>query len=126
MKNKIIKNNGSIQSINEIPNNIKDIYKTALESGNKTLINMSADERKIYLSITEFKFILWRNLTSIKLLVCIFILGKEKVIKRDNIICVQNLLHKPKNLLHQNQKKDNIINKMKNALSWWRLNTFIS
>ena len=46
MKNKIIKNNGSIQSINEIPNNIKDIYKTAWEIGNKTLINMSADRGK--------------------------------------------------------------------------------
>jgi len=43
LKNLIIKNNGSIQSIDNIPDNIKAIYKTVWEIGNKTLINMAAD-----------------------------------------------------------------------------------
>ena len=46
IKNQIIKNNGSIQQIQEIPQQIKDIYKTAWEIGNKTIINMSADRGK--------------------------------------------------------------------------------
>lgn len=43
LKNKIIRNNGSIQSIDSIPDNIKHIYKTVWEVGNKTLIDMSAE-----------------------------------------------------------------------------------
>jgi ribonucleotide reductase alpha subunit len=46
IKNLIIKNNGSVQSIDEIPDNIKAIYKTVWEIGNKTLINMAADRGK--------------------------------------------------------------------------------
>ena len=38
MKNKIIANNGSIQNIDTIPQNIKNIYKTVWELGNKILI----------------------------------------------------------------------------------------
>jgi len=43
LKNLIIKNNGSVQSIEIIPDTIKAIYKTVWEIGNKTLINMAAD-----------------------------------------------------------------------------------
>jgi len=46
IKNKIIKNNGSVQDIECIPDNIKAIYKTVWEIGNKTLINMAADRGK--------------------------------------------------------------------------------
>ena len=46
IKNKIIKNNGSVQHIECIPENIKAIYKTVWEIGNKTLINMAADRGK--------------------------------------------------------------------------------
>ena len=35
--------NGSIQNIDEIPQDIKDLYKTAWEISQKALINMSAD-----------------------------------------------------------------------------------
>ncbi len=42
MKNKIIKNNGSVQSIAEIPANIKALYKTVWEIKQRTLIDMSA------------------------------------------------------------------------------------
>ena len=43
LKNRIIRNNGSVQNIDIIPDNIKQIYKTVWEIGNKTLIDMSAD-----------------------------------------------------------------------------------
>ena len=43
IKNEIIKNNGSVQNIDIIPNNFKKIYKTVWELSNKVLIDMSAD-----------------------------------------------------------------------------------
>ena len=43
LKNKIIVNNGSIQSIPEIPQEIKDLYKTVWEIKQKSLIDMAAD-----------------------------------------------------------------------------------
>lgn len=43
MKNKIIAANGSVQSIPEIPQEIKDIYKTVWEIKQRTLIDMAAD-----------------------------------------------------------------------------------
>jgi ribonucleoside-diphosphate reductase alpha chain len=43
MKQKIIAANGSIQNIDEIPQNIKDLYKTVWEIKQKTLIDMAAD-----------------------------------------------------------------------------------
>ena len=46
IKNKIIENNGSIQNIDEIPDEIKPVYKTVWEISNKTLIDMAADRGK--------------------------------------------------------------------------------
>jgi ribonucleoside-diphosphate reductase alpha chain len=43
MKNKLIGANGSVQNISEIPDHLKDLYKTAWEIKQKTLIDMSAD-----------------------------------------------------------------------------------
>lgn len=43
LKNKIIAANGSVQEINEIPQNIKDIYKTVWEIKQRAIIDMSAD-----------------------------------------------------------------------------------
>lgn len=43
MKNLIIGNNGSIQTIEEIPQHIRDLYKTVWEISQKTLIQMAAD-----------------------------------------------------------------------------------
>ena len=43
IKNKIIENNGSVQDIPEIPDDIKNIFKTVWETSNKVLINMAAD-----------------------------------------------------------------------------------
>ena len=43
MKNAIIANNGSIQSIDGIPQEIKDLYKTAWEIKQRSIIDMAAD-----------------------------------------------------------------------------------
>lgn len=43
LKNKIIASNGSIQNIDEIPQNIKEIYKTVWEIKQRSIIDMSAD-----------------------------------------------------------------------------------
>ena len=43
MKNKLIESNGSVQNIAEIPQNIKDLYKTVWEISQKTIMDMSAD-----------------------------------------------------------------------------------
>jgi ribonucleotide reductase alpha subunit len=41
IKNKLINDNGSIQNINEIPDNIKQLYKTIWEIPQKTLIDLA-------------------------------------------------------------------------------------
>ena len=43
MRQKLINTNGSVQSIPEIPQNLKDIYKTVWEISQKSIIDMSAD-----------------------------------------------------------------------------------
>jgi ribonucleoside-diphosphate reductase alpha chain len=43
LKNKIIAANGSIQHIPEIPQNLKELYKTAWEISQKVIIDMAAD-----------------------------------------------------------------------------------
>jgi ribonucleoside-diphosphate reductase alpha chain len=43
MRQKLISTNGSVQTIPEIPQNIKDIYKTVWEISQKAIIDMSAD-----------------------------------------------------------------------------------
>lgn len=43
MKNKLIEANGSVQNIPEIPQHIKDLYKTVWEISQKSIIDMSAD-----------------------------------------------------------------------------------
>ena len=43
MKNEIVKNNGSIQAIESIPAEMKDLYKTVWEVKQKAIIDMAAD-----------------------------------------------------------------------------------
>lgn len=43
MKNRIMQANGSVQNIPEIPQEIKDLYKTVWEISQKAIIDMSAD-----------------------------------------------------------------------------------
>ncbi|KAK6456074.1 ribonucleoside-diphosphate reductase alpha subunit [Scheffersomyces xylosifermentans] len=46
MRNKIILENGSIQSIPNIPQEIKDLYKTVWEISQKVIVDMAADRGK--------------------------------------------------------------------------------
>ncbi|MCI5054920.1 MAG: ribonucleoside-diphosphate reductase subunit alpha [Flavobacteriales bacterium] len=43
VKNKLIAANGSVQSIEEIPDNLKELYKTTWEISQKVIIEMAAD-----------------------------------------------------------------------------------
>jgi ribonucleoside-diphosphate reductase alpha chain len=43
LKNKLISANGSVQNIEEIPDNLKALYKTAWELSQKAIIEMAAD-----------------------------------------------------------------------------------
>jgi len=52
MKDTIILNNGSIQNIDSIPDDVKELYKTTWEIKQKNIIDMSAD-RGIYICQTQ-------------------------------------------------------------------------
>ncbi|XP_076943035.1 ribonucleoside-diphosphate reductase large subunit-like [Bidens hawaiensis] len=43
LKNQIIYEEGSVQKLSEIPQNLREIYKTAWEIKQKTLVDMAAD-----------------------------------------------------------------------------------
>jgi ribonucleoside-diphosphate reductase alpha chain len=76
LKNKIIASNGSVQNIDEIPQHIKDIYKTVWEIKQRTLIDMAADrgaficqsqslnlfmENPTYAKLTSMHFYGWKK-----------------------------------------------------------------
>lgn len=52
MKDLIIADNGSIQNIDNIPDNIKELYKTVWEISMKTLIDLSSD-RAIFIDLSQ-------------------------------------------------------------------------
>lgn len=75
LKDKIILHKGSIQNIPEIPNDLKELYKTAWEIKQKTLIDMAADrgaficqsqslnlfmENPNYAKLTSMHFYAWK------------------------------------------------------------------
>ncbi|MCS6934462.1 MAG: ribonucleoside-diphosphate reductase subunit alpha [Chitinophagales bacterium] len=66
MKNKIIANNGSIQNIDEIPAEIKEIYKTVWEIKQRSIIDMAAD-RGPYICQSQSLNIFMDNPTKAKL-----------------------------------------------------------
>lgn len=66
MKNKILTANGSIQGIEEIPESIKELYKTVWEIKQKTLIDMAA-ERGPYICQSQSLNLFVENPTFAKL-----------------------------------------------------------
>lgn len=66
MKNKIIANNGSVQNIDEIPADIKELYKTVWEIKQRNLIDMAAD-RGAYICQSQSLNLFVDNPTAAKL-----------------------------------------------------------
>lgn len=65
MKNELISANGSVQNIDRIPQNIKDLYKTVWEISQKTIIDMAAD-RGAFVCQTQSMNIHMENATPAK------------------------------------------------------------
>lgn len=66
IKNKIVAANGSVQNIEEIPQNLKDLYKTAWELSQKAIIEMAAD-RGAYICQSQSLNIFMENANFAKL-----------------------------------------------------------
>jgi ribonucleoside-diphosphate reductase alpha subunit len=66
LKNQLMGANGSIQNINEIPDNIKELYKTAWEISQKTILDMAAD-RGAYIDQSQSLNIFMENANFAKL-----------------------------------------------------------
>lgn len=66
MKNNIIANNGSVQHINEIPADIKELYKTVWEIKQRNIIDMAAD-RGAYICQSQSLNLFVDNPTAAKL-----------------------------------------------------------
>lgn len=66
LKNKLMAANGSVQNIDEVPENIKELYKTAWEISQKTIIEMAAD-RGAYIDQSQSLNIFMENANFAKL-----------------------------------------------------------
>ena len=66
LKNKLMASNGSIQNIDEIPENIKELYKTAWEISQKEILDMAAD-RGAYIDQSQSLNIFMENANFAKL-----------------------------------------------------------
>ena len=66
LKNKLISANGSVQEIDEVPDNLKELYKTAWEISQKVIIEMSAD-RGAYIDQSQSLNIFMENANFAKL-----------------------------------------------------------
>ncbi len=66
LKNKLMAANGSVQNIDEIPDNIKELYKTAWEISQKAIIEMAAD-RGAYIDQSQSLNIFMENANFAKL-----------------------------------------------------------
>ena len=79
MKEKLIYYKGSIQMIQEIPNMIKDVFRTVWEISQKNLIDM-ASERQYFVDQSQ-SFNIYLNNPSIELLNKIHFYGYQKLLK---------------------------------------------
>ena len=76
LKNKLMASNGSIQNIDEIPENIKELYKTAWEISQKEILDMAAD-RGAYIDQSQSLNIFMENANFAKLTSMHFMDGKQ-------------------------------------------------
>ncbi len=66
MKNRLIAANGSVQNIDEIPDNIKLLYRTAWEISQRSILDMAAD-RGAYICQSQSLNIFMENVTNSKI-----------------------------------------------------------
>lgn len=66
MKNRLIAGNGSVQNIQEIPENLKLIYRTSWEISQRSLLDMAAD-RGAYICQSQSLNVFMENVTNAKL-----------------------------------------------------------
>lgn len=66
MKNRLIAANGSIQNINEIPDNLKLLYRTAWEISMRSILDMAAD-RGAYICQSQSLNVFMENVNNAKL-----------------------------------------------------------
>jgi len=66
MKNRLIAANGSIQNINEIPDNLKHLYRTAWEISQRSILDMAAD-RGAYICQSQSLNVFMENVNNSKL-----------------------------------------------------------
>lgn len=71
MKLKLFTNNGSVQNIQEIPQDIKDIYKTVWEIKQRTIIDMAA-ERAPFICQTQSMNLFFDSINAAKLTSALF------------------------------------------------------
>jgi ribonucleoside-diphosphate reductase alpha chain len=71
MKLKLIANNGSVQNIQEIPQDIKDLYKTVWEIKQRNVIDMAAD-RGPFICQTQSMNLFFDNINAAKLTSALF------------------------------------------------------
>jgi ribonucleotide reductase alpha subunit len=79
MSNEIILNNGSIQGISRIPNDLKILYKTVYEISQKSLIDLSAD-RQLFVDQSQ-SLNIYMNSPSIAKLTSMHFYGWERGLK---------------------------------------------
>ncbi|ERM96219.1 hypothetical protein AMTR_s00001p00124880 [Amborella trichopoda] len=76
LKNRVIYENGSVQKIAEIPDDLKAIYKTVWEIKQRTLVDMAAD-RGCYIDRARASTSTWISPTMESSLPCTFMLGPK-------------------------------------------------
>ena len=81
LKNKLIGANGSVQNIDEIPENLKELYRTAWEISQKEIIEMSAD-RGAYIDQSQSLNIFMENANFAKLTSMHFFGWKKRIKNR--------------------------------------------
>jgi ribonucleoside-diphosphate reductase alpha chain len=112
----MIKNNGSIQDISEIPSNIKEVYKTVWEMKSSNLIDMSAD-RGVFICQSQSFNLFMRDANVAKLNKALFY-GWKKGLKTSMYYLRSNAKAEAKKSLGENvngvEEKEDVVSEIPN------------
>lgn len=115
----MIKNNGSIQNIPEIPNDIKEIYKTVWEMKSSNLIDMSAD-RGVFICQSQSFNLFMRDANVAKLNKALFY-GWKKGLKTGMYYLRSNAKAEAKKSLGENvndvEEKESVVSEITTAVN---------